>query len=144
MGKVSLEKIIIFAATKHRGQVDKEGESYIFHPLRVMARMKTKDEQIVAVLHDILEDTDATVEDLRRLGVSTRLIRTLQTLTRKENEDYLAYIDRVKKDKLARRIKMADLADNLDPRRLKRLKKDVQERLKKKYTAALRCMRSAR
>lgn len=121
----SLEVAIILAVRAHKGQVDKGGEPYILHPLRVMMRMGTDEERVVAVLHDALEDTTLTTEDLRSAGFSEMIIGALEALTRRENEHgvgikevYLAeFIPRIAKNSLARAVKLADLEDNMDPNR---------------------------
>lgn len=134
-----LEDAVSFAAKKHKGQLDKEGQPYILHPLRVMGMMETKDERIVAVLHDILEDTKTRPEELRKLGLNAKLIDAVEALTRRAEEDYFDYIRRVKKNRLARRVKLADIADNTDIKRTgwQKVPQKTRERLKKKYAAAL-------
>lgn len=110
-----LEDAVALAAQAHRGQVypSLSGEPFILHPLRVMLRMASDDERIVAVLHDVIEDTDCTLDDLRRAGYSKRIVNALDRLTHREGETYEAYIERLSDDPLARRVKLADLAENL-------------------------------
>ncbi len=110
----TLEDAISFAAKAHRGRKDKAGATYILHPLRVMLHMKTKDERIVAVLHDVVEDTKYTLEDLQRVGYSQKVLRSLDHLTKRDGEEYEKFIKRVKRD-----LKIADLKDNLDLSRIK-------------------------
>ena len=114
----NLEKAIIFATRKHAGQVDKAGQPYILHPLRLMLKMKTEEQQIIAVLHDILEDTDATVVDLISLGFSPNIIDAIQALTRHEGESRIEAAWRAVRNPLAREVKLADVTDNMDISRI--------------------------
>jgi (p)ppGpp synthase/HD superfamily hydrolase len=111
----TLEDAIVLAAQWHRGQIypSVRGEPFILHPLRVMAHVESDIERIVAVLHDVIEDTDCTFGDLRRLGYSERVIEALDRLTHRDGEAYETYIERIKDDPLARQVKLADLGDNL-------------------------------
>ena len=111
----TLEDAVALAAQAHRGQIypSLDGEPFILHPLRVMLRVESDDERIVAVLHDVIEDTSWTLDDLRRAGYSERVVGALDRLTRRGGEMYVAYIERVKGDPLAWRVKLADLAENL-------------------------------
>ncbi|HEX6800121.1 MAG TPA: HD domain-containing protein [Ktedonobacterales bacterium] len=111
----TLEDAVALAAQAHRGQVypSLSGEPFILHPLRVMLRVASDDERIAAVLHDVIEDTACTLDDLRRAGYGEHIIAALDHLTHRDDETYAAYIERVKDDLLARRVKLADLAENL-------------------------------
>ena len=109
---------VALAAKKHRDAVDKGGAPYILHPLRVMLAMSTDEARRVAVLHDVLEDTDTTPDDLRRLGYPEREMTALIALTKRPGEDYATFIERVRLDPLAAPVKRADLLDNMDVRRL--------------------------
>jgi (p)ppGpp synthase/HD superfamily hydrolase len=88
-----------------------------------MLRMKTNDERIVALLHDVVEDTEYTVEDLRKAGYSQKILRSLNCLTKRDGEEYDQFIKRVKRNPLARKVKIADIEDNLDLARIKKPKK---------------------
>ncbi len=112
-----LEQAIAIAVEAHRGQTDRAGRPYILHPLRMMSRMQTDEERIVAVLHDVVEDTDWTLEQLREAGFSERVTGAVDALTRREGETYEDFVGRAQRDALARRVKLADLEDNLDLRR---------------------------
>ncbi|WP_445116039.1 guanosine-3',5'-bis(diphosphate) 3'-pyrophosphohydrolase [Acinetobacter sp. WZC-1] len=114
----NIEKAIALAARKHSGQTDKGDQPYIFHLLRVMLKMKTPEQQIVAVLHDILEDTDTTVVDLISLGFSQDVIDAIQILTRKEGESRIQAAYRAVKNPVARAVKLADVTDNMDLSRI--------------------------
>ena len=113
----TIEDAIRLALDKHHGQVDKAGEPYILHPLRVMAQMQTETEQIVAVLHDVVEDSDVTLDDLRKLGYSEEIVTAIDHLSRHDDETYDEFIQRIKPHPLAVRVKLADLRDNMDIRR---------------------------
>ncbi len=134
-GMPTLEDAIILAAGAHRGQTDKAGQPYILHLLRVMLRLEDEAGRISAVLHDILEDTTVTPDDLRRAGHGEDVLRALDALTRREGEDYAEFIERVAKNSLARRVKLADLADNLNAARLSELTTRDRERLARYRTA---------
>ena len=110
----NIEKAIALAAKKHMGQVDKAGQPYIFHPIRLMLKMKTPEQQIVAVLHDILEDTDTTIVDLISLGFSQTTIDAIEALTKRPNETRIEAAYRTVSNSIARVVKLADLADNMD------------------------------
>jgi (p)ppGpp synthase/HD superfamily hydrolase len=118
-----LEDAILLAAKAHRRRKDKAGAAYIFHLLRVRLRMKTNDERIVALLHDVVEDTKYTLEDFRKAGYSQKILRSLDYLTKRDGEEYDQFIKRVKHNPLARKVKIADIEDNLDLARIKQPKK---------------------
>ena len=128
----TLERAIEIATEAHRGQRDKAGEEYINHSLRVMAAGKTTDEKIVGVLHDVVEDTDWTFDKLRAEGFSQHIIEALKCVTKlSESEPYDRYIARVKTNPLAIRVKLNDLTDNMDIRRLPYLSDKDVKRLKR-------------
>ena len=112
-------------------QKDKYGNPYILHPLRVMFRLKTNDGMIAEVLHDVVEDTNYTIEDLRKEGFSEDILIALDCITKKEGEEYGHFIDRIRTNKLAVKVKLADLEDNMDIRRIKTLEQKDMERLNK-------------
>jgi (p)ppGpp synthase/HD superfamily hydrolase len=105
------------AAAAHAGQQDKEGLPYITHPLRVMARVDAGDAQIVAVLHDVVEDTDTTLDDLRQAGFSEAILDAVARVTHDKQEPYADYVVRCKHHPLARQVKLADLEDNSQMKR---------------------------
>ncbi len=133
-----LEKAIRIAAQAHQGQRDKGGELYILHPLRVMLQMALEEERIAAVLHDIIEDTDWTEDGLRKEGFSEEVLEVVDCLTRKENESYDEFIERVRLNSIATRIKLADLEDNMDLKRITEPTEEDWERAKKYHWAWLR------
>ncbi len=133
----TVEDAILLAAQTHRGQVDKVGQPYILHLLRVMLSVETEQEQMVAVLHDLVEDTSYTLDDLRALGYSEAVVEALDCVTRRPEETYEEFILRASANPLARRVKLADLEDNMDIRRLPVVSEKDQERLNR-YIAAWR------
>jgi (p)ppGpp synthase/HD superfamily hydrolase len=135
MSTPTLEDAIALAVEAHRGQRDKAGQTYILHPLRVMMRLETDTERMVAVLHDVVEDSPWTLERLRGLGYPEEVLGALDCLTKREGETYEAFIERVLPHPLARRVKRADLEDNMDVRRLPAVTAKDAERLAR-YRAA--------
>lgn len=131
----SLDKAIAIAVQAHRGQKDRYGQPYILHPLRVMMRMKSVDEQIVAVLHDVVEKSEWTLEDLRREGFSAAIIDAVDKLTKRHGEEYASHIERTKTSRLSKRIKVADLEDNMDPERIVTPSKQNERRLARLHEA---------
>ena len=128
----TLERAIEIATEAHCGQFDKAGNDYIGHPLRVMTAGKTTEEKIVGVLHDVVEDTDWTFERLAAEGFSTKVIEALRCVTKlSENEPYDKFIARVKENPLAVAVKLNDLTDNMDIRRLPYISDKDVKRLKK-------------
>ena len=113
-----LEMAKEIAEKAHQGQTDKGGHPYILHPIRVMERCETEETKIIAILHDVMEDSDYTLEDLRKEGFSEEILEALVCLTHQEGEDYMAYIERVCQNPLAARVKYADLQDNMDISRI--------------------------
>ena len=132
----TLERAIEIATEAHRGQFDKAGNNYIDHPLRVMSAGKTLNEKIVGVLHDVVEDSNWTFEQLSNEGFSDEIIATLRCVTKlSEDEPYDEFIERVKKNDLAIAVKINDLSDNMDIRRLKELTEKDFLRLQKYHRA---------
>jgi guanosine-3',5'-bis(diphosphate) 3'-pyrophosphohydrolase len=108
----TLAKAVCIANAAHVGQFDKGGLPYIMHPMRVMEAVEGEDAKIVAVLHDVLEDTDVTADDLAHDGFSETIITALEALTRRPGESYAAFIRRVAQNPLATVVKIADMRDN--------------------------------
>lgn len=126
-----LEDAIALAVEAHQGQRDKNGQPYVLHPLRVMFSCETENERIVAVLHDVVEDTGRSFDDLRRLGFSEEVISALDCVTKREGEKYEQFVERSAANPIARRVKLADLQDNMDVRRLPAVAERDLERLAK-------------
>lgn len=132
-------KAYMIANKAHKGQVDKAGEPYILHPLYVMSKMHTEEEAIVAILHDVIEDTDCTLDDLRKAGFSENVLESLRLLTHDPKEQYMNYIMKIKDNPIARNVKIADLKHNMDLTRIPHPAKKDYERVEK-YKAALQIL----
>lgn len=120
----------------HKEQVDKSGMPYVFHPFYLAQQMTDETTVTVALLHDVVEDTDYTFDDLRKLGFGEEVISALILLTHNENVPYMQYIEEIKKNPVARAVKTADLRHNSDLSRLSKVDKNALER-KEKYLRAL-------
>jgi len=131
---MNLEKAIKIAVEAHTGQVDKGGNPYILHPLRVMLSLNTEEERIVGVLHDVVEDCEGwTWQRLKGEGFSTEIIEALQSVSKTPEEEneyrrlsegekldhYLEFVSRAKTNKIGREVKLSDIKDNLDITRIK-------------------------
>lgn len=135
-----LERAIAIAVQAHHGQKDRYGAPYILHPLRVMERLKNPEERIVGVLHDVVEDTDWTFEALAKEGFPDRMLAALKAVTKKDGEDYEAFVKRSAANPLAKRVKVADLEDNMDVSRLPEIGPNDLARLQK-YVKAWRYLK---
>lgn len=116
----TLERAIQIAAAAHAGQTDKAGESYILHPLRVMLRVRTEAERIAAVLHDVVEDSPVTLEGLAAEGFSRSVIDAVEALTKRPGETRLDAAARAARNAVARQVKLADNAENMDISRIEK------------------------
>lgn len=126
----TLQRAIEIATKAHAGQFDKGGKEYIGHPLRVMEMGKTEAEKIVGVLHDVIEDTSITIENLSDEGFSKEILDALLCVTKLNNEeDYDHFISRVMTNPLAVKVKMNDLTDNMDLTRLNEVTENDLERI---------------
>jgi (p)ppGpp synthase/HD superfamily hydrolase len=137
----TIEKAIAIAATAHAGQRDKAGEPYILHPLRVMLRLSSEEERIVAILHDVVEDTDWTFERLREEGFSNEVVDAIDSVTKREGETYNDFVDRAGRNAIGRRVKLADLEDNSDLSRIAKPTQKDYQRLEKYRVAIARIQR---
>ena len=131
---MTLDKAIQLAVEAQMGQKDRGENSYILHPLHVMMQIKaaggTEDEMIVAVLHDSVEDSDGriTFDTLRREGMTETQIAAMEALTHNKEDDYLdVYLAKIKKNSIARKVKIEDLKHNTDITRLKN-RNDLREK----------------
>ena len=138
----SLERAIAIAARAHEGQVDKAGMPYILHPLRVMLAVRTPEERIVAVLHDVLEDTAVSIEDLRAEGFPDPVLAALVSVTKREGEEYPEFVQRAIADPIGRRVKLAELLDNSDLSRIPGPTPRDLERMER-YRRAIAAIRAA-
>jgi hypothetical protein len=132
---ISLESAIALAVKAHEGQTDKAGQPYILHPLRVMFSVSSELEQIVAVLHDVVEDSKFSLSDLEEIGYPDAVLEALDCLTRRSQESYEQFINRVKVNPLATRVKIADIEDNLNICRLQTITDSDLARIKKYLNA---------
>lgn len=132
-------KAMQLAYSAHHGQLDRSGVPYIFHPLHLAEQMKTENEIVVALLHDVVEDTSITLTDLEKLGFSPEVIEAVRLLTHDKSMPYMDYINALKENPIARVVKLADLRHNSDLTRLKDESEKTRERLKK-YAAALKIL----
>ena len=135
----TLERAIALAARAHEGQKDKAGAPYILHPLRMMLRLETPEERIVAVLHDVAEDCGVTLDQLRAEGFSEAVIEGIDAVTRRESETYEEFVLRAKESAIGKRVKMADLMDNSDLSRLGKVTERDLVRLEK-YKRAIQTL----
>lgn len=136
----TLEDAITLARTAHAGQTDKAGRPYVEHPLRVMRRLDGEHEQMTAVLHDVLEDTATTAEDLRTVGCPEPVITAVLALTKHPGEPLEEAMSRASADPIARAVKRADIADNIDAERLALLDRATATRLRRKYAESIRLL----
>lgn len=128
---------LAIAKKAHAGQVDKAGVDYIQHPLYVASQVETEQEKAVALLHDVIEDSNITSVDLLASGLPNEVVTAVQILTKKKGQSYQDYLEKVKSNNLARVVKLADLKHNSDLSRLKSVSDTDRERVKK-YKNAIR------
>lgn len=140
MKKSMLGKAIMIASAVHVDQTDRGGKAYILHPMRLMMRLRTDDEELmsIAILHDVVEDSDWTFEDLIRTGFSPRVLAALVLLTHVGGEAYEDYIERIGISLDAIMIKKEDLRDNSDITRLKGITDKDLLRTRKYHRAFMR------
>ena len=117
---MNLERAIEIAVTAHKGQTDKAGHPYILHPLKVMMALHKSDDKIVGVLHDVVEDCEGwTFDRLKNEGFSDKIVEAVKAVTQLDpDESYPDFILRCQKNHIGRRVKIADITDNLDIRRI--------------------------
>jgi (p)ppGpp synthase/HD superfamily hydrolase len=138
-----LERALQIAVQAHAGQKDRNGEPYIFHPIRVMTRCTSPDARVVALLHDLVEDTSVTFEQLSAEGFSARILSVLRLVTHAPEVTYEDYIAAIAMDPTATEVKIADLEDNSDIRRLQQVDDKTASRLRK-YVSAHRLLTAKR
>lgn len=131
-------KAMIIAYEAHKNQVDKSGVPYIYHPIHVAEQMDTENECIIALLHDVVEDTNVTFKQLEEV-FSKEIIDILKLLTMEENIEYDEYIKRIKNNSIACKVKIADLTHNLDKTRLDFVA-EVDVKRNEKYKKALQIL----
>ena len=119
--------------------MDKGGSPYVFHPFHLAEQMKDESSTIVALLHDVVEDTDYTFADLRHMGFESEVIEALRLMTHDENIPYMEYIEKIRENPIARAVKLADLKHNSDLTRLDAVDERILKR-KEKYSRAIRLL----
>jgi len=142
---MNLARAIEIAVSAHKGQVDKGGNPYILHPLRVMMSLDTEQEMIVGVLHDVVEDSEWTFDVLKTDGFSDEIIEALNSVTKMASEKgtddgYFQFVKRAKQNPIGAKVKIADLKDNLDVLRVPELGEDDLKRINK-YKKSLEILR---
>lgn len=130
-----IEKALAIALQAYAGKRDKAGRAYILHPLRLMAEMKDETSMMVALLHDVIEDSEITAADLLAAGIPPDVVGPVESLTRRKGEKYEAFIERVCLDPVARLVKLADIEDNLNVLRLPKLSEADLRRVEKYHRA---------
>lgn len=126
-----LELALTIATEAHRGQFDKSGVDYIEHPIFVASQVDSEEEKAVALLHDVIEDSSVTAEELLNAGLPETVVTAVQILSKKKGQDYQTYLKTVKSNPLARAVKLADLKHNSDLSRLETITDKDLERLEK-------------
>ncbi|CAI8843305.1 HD domain-containing protein [Pseudomonas serboccidentalis] len=137
----TLERAIALAATAHAGQVDKGGAPYILHPLKVMLRMSSLEERIVAVLHDVVEDCGISLDDLRKEGFSEEVLSAIESVTKVAGESYEDFVERAAQNPIGRVVKLVDLEENSDLSRIASPSWEDLERVEK-YRRAIGRLRA--
>lgn len=139
----TLERALQIAVNAHAGQLDKSGAAYIFHPIRVMSRCASPAAKIAALLHDVVEDTPVTFGDLEQEGFSAEVLAAVRLMTHDPNIPYEDYITEILTNPIASEVKLADLEDNSDIRRLQAIDDRAVARLRK-YLSAWQRLTEAR
>ncbi|MBQ9544700.1 MAG: GTP pyrophosphokinase [Clostridia bacterium] len=130
------KKALKISFEAHKNQTDKSGLPYVYHPFHLAEQMETEETAVTALLHDVVEDTDITLEDIKNAGFPESVVSALALMTHDKSVPYKEYIARIKKDPVARAVKLADLKHNSDLSRLDEVGEKDLERVKK-YEAAI-------
>ena len=136
-----IKKAFNIAYSAHHGQYDKSGMPYIFHPVHLAERMSSEEEIIIALLHDVVEDSKISIEELKKEGIDDNILEAISLLTHDKSEDYMEYIKKIKNNPLACSVKIADLTHNSDISRIDNPSVKDYERLEK-YKKALDILRN--
>lgn len=138
-------KAMEVAFSAHFGQKDKAGAPYIFHPFHIAENMPDEDTTVIALLHDVIEDTDLTASDLRKFGFTPLQVEAVVAMSRKKDEQYFDYIQRVRANNYSRIVKLADLKHNSDKSRLLTLPQEEQDKMIKlideRYKKAIKMLK---
>ena len=127
----TLERAIEIAVEAHKGQKDKAGMPYVLHPLRLMFKMESNNEKIAALLHDVVEDSDWALDDLKKEGFNSDVIEAVSLLTRDEKDSYDEFIQKAVSNPISKNVKIADINDNLDLNRIDKISDKDYIRIKK-------------
>ena len=125
------KKALKLSFEAHKEQVDKSGMPYVYHPFHLAEQMKDEETTIVALLHDVVEDTDITIEEIRKMGFSKDICEALRLMTHDDNEPYMEYVRRIKENPIAKAVKLADLKHNSDLSRLDTVDDKARKRAEK-------------
>ena len=125
------KKALKISFTAHKDQTDKSGMPYVFHPFHLAEQMNDEDTTIVALLHDVVEDTPYTLDDLRAMGFNEQVLDALALMTHDKRVPYLDYVAKIKGNKIARTVKLADLKHNSDLSRLNNVEEKDSNRIEK-------------
>ena len=133
------KKALALCFNAHKDQLDKSGLPYVFHPFHLAEQMETEDTTVLALLHDVVEDTDYTFEDLQNLGFAPKVIEALKLLTHGNDVEYMDYVANLKSNPLAKAVKLADLKHNSDLSRLDKVDEYAIKR-QQKYLNAIKLL----
>ena len=138
MTKIALK--LCFEA--HKDQIDKSGMPYVFHPFHLAEQMADENTTIVALLHDVIEDTEYTLDDLRKFGFAEDVLSAISLMTHADDVPYMEYVVKIKTNPIAKAVKLADLKHNSDMSRLDRITQTDEERVKK-YKQAIELLENS-
>ena len=130
-----IDKALSIAVAAHAGQTDKGGDNYILHPLRLMMKFEEEDLRIVAILHDVIEDSSLSVGDLKEIGFPQDIVEAIDALTKRKGEQYEDFILRIKFNGMAKRVKIEDIKDNMNLLRIPNVDEVDLARVKKYHHA---------
>ena len=133
------KKALILCFEAHKEQIDKSGMPYVFHPFHLAEQMQDEESTIVALLHDVIEDTDYTLDDLRKMGFGDSVLAAINLMTHEDGVPYMDYVEQIKTNPVAKTVKLADLRHNSDMTRLEVVTPRDQERAEK-YLAAIKLL----
>ena len=126
-----LQRALEIAVGAHKGQKEKDGSPYVLHPIRLMLSLDSNDARIAALLHDVVEDTPVTIDELHSEGFSGTVLEAVGLLTHLDHDDYDTYVEKLSRNPVARQVKLADLTDNMNIKRLPDVREKDLQRLSK-------------
>ena len=133
------KKALKFCFEAHKNQYDKSGMPYVFHPFHLAEQMTTEETTVVALLHDLVEDTDYTIADLTEMGFPKAITEAIGLMTHEKGVDYFEYVAAIKENPIAKAVKIADLTHNSDLSRLDEVTEKALSR-REKYQKALKML----